>query len=51
MRCEICDKEDSLISFDKKAGRFCPCNTCQVVIDECLATYGDDSEFEPLEVL
>lgn len=39
MRCDICDKEDDLISFDKSTGKFCPCGTCQAVIDETIREF------------
>lgn len=39
MRCVICDKDDDLITFDKVAGKFCPCGECQTAIEECLDGY------------
>lgn len=42
MKCPICDREDPLISFNKKTGQFGDCTVCQAVIQETL----DDFEKE-----
>ena len=39
MHCYICDREDDLISFNKKDKTFDPCNVCQAIIDDCIAGY------------
>lgn len=39
MHCYICDKDDSLISFDKEHGEYSPCSTCQAIIEETLQEF------------
>jgi hypothetical protein len=39
MRCHICNKEDDLITFDKKTGEFSPCGECEAVIQDCIDGY------------
>ncbi len=47
LKCDICDHEDDLISYDRQTGTFSPCGTCQAVIDDCIAGYGPEPEPEP----
>lgn len=44
MHCPICDRDDSLISFNKVTGKFSDCTTCQAIIAECLDEFEDEEE-------
>lgn len=46
LHCQICDKEDNSISYDRVTGEFTPCLECQEAIQECLAEF-DNLEEEP----
>lgn len=46
MKCDICDREDDLISFNKREQRFSPCTTCQAVIQDCIDGY-PELDYEP----
>lgn len=39
MHCAICDREDDLISLDKRSGTFSDCTVCQAIIQECVDGY------------
>lgn len=41
MKCPICDREDSTISFNKNTGKFGDCTVCQAIIDETLADFDE----------
>jgi hypothetical protein len=42
MKCYICDREDDLIIYDKIAGGYSPCTTCQEAINECLEAFEEE---------
>lgn len=48
MRCYICDRDDSLIYYDKVEQAYSPCTTCQAAIDESLLDFEEVEEEEPL---
>lgn len=39
MHCDICDREDDNIQYDKIDKTFSPCGVCEAVIDDCIAGY------------
>ncbi len=46
MHCPICDREDSLINFNRATGDFGDCTTCQAIIAETLADFEDEEDEE-----
>lgn len=46
MHCAICDREDDLISLDKRSGTFSDCTVCQAIIQECVDSYEPIPEVE-----
>lgn len=49
IKCHICDKDDDLITYDKKRGEFTACGVCEAVIQECVDSYEAPEEGIPLE--
>lgn len=39
MHCAICDREDDLISMDKRTDTFSDCTVCQAIIQDCIEGY------------
>lgn len=51
IKCDICDREDSLISYDIQTKKFSPCTVCQEAINECLDGYGaEDTEDDWMDI-
>lgn len=46
MKCHICDKEDSLITYNKFTKEFSPCNECQSIIQETIEGYEQPDLFD-----
>lgn len=50
MKCQICDRNDDSIHYDKSRGQYTDCLVCQAIIQETLAGYGDDEPENHIEV-
>jgi hypothetical protein len=47
MRCYICNREDDLITWDRRHQDFGPCMVCEAIIQETLEEFGYDTEDFP----
>lgn len=41
MRCYICDRNDTLIHYDRVRHEYGPCTVCQAIIQETLEEFED----------